>query len=775
MKFCPICGREYDSGDVCEADGSVLIEPQPSQADLLVGRVLENSYRIDEKIGEGGMGTVFRGQQIALHRDVAVKVILPGLQSTPSMIQRFYREARLLSQLNHPNVVSIIDFGQTADGVVYMVMELLVGQPLDEVVLVRGLAAPRLIALMRQICDGVSAAHRRGLVHRDLKPENVFVVSSSTIEQVKLLDFGIARAMETDGQTRLTQAGHLVGTPGFLAPEQIHGQEADARSDVYALGALLYYMAAGRRPYEGATPQSIFARQLHEVPQFDPADLGDRLPLVGVIERAMSIDPGERFQTARELADALETSALAEGLIEPDPRTPIGLPTASRSGVTATRVLGREPAASSVAPTRRRWTPVAALVVAAGMVAVVAGLLFWQAPWKNETGGGTAVDTAGSADTVRGVTHDQVNIGMSAAFSGQARELGRAMQLGIETAFRDVESQGGVHGRRLELIALDDGYEPSRTVANMAKLVLEREVFAVLGNVGTPTAEVALPFALDQGVPFFGAFTGADFLRKNPPDRLVFNYRASYAEETAALVEHFLDIRGLRPEEIAVFAQQDSFGDAGFRGVEATLAGRGHDDPVLRLGYRRNTNDIEDAVEHLLSHETDIRAVILVATYRTAAEFVQRVENAKQAQGREMLFASLSFVGSRAFAEELKEMGSEYAEGVIVSQVVPHFESSLPAVEEYRRLLAEHFPAEQPGFVSLEGYLAAQIFVEALRRAGPDLTLDSFVDSVESMDDYHLGIGPSVRFGADRHQGSDVVWGTVLDASARYRELDLSR
>lgn len=772
MKFCPVCGREYDDGEVCEADGTVLIEPQPSQAELLVGRVLKGSYRMDEKIGEGGMGTVFRGEQIALNRDVAIKVMLPGLQSTPSMIQRFYREARLLSQLNHPHVVGIIDFGHTSDGIVFMVMELLLGLPLDEVLLEGPLAAPRLLALMRQTCDGVAAAHRRGLVHRDLKPENVFVGSASQGEQVKLLDFGIARAMEVEGQTRLTHAGQMVGTPGFLAPEQIQGEDADQRSDVYALGAILYFMATGRRPYAGATPQAIFARQLHETLDFDPAALGDKMPLSGIMERAMRVDPDERYQTADELIEALEIRALESGLVEPDPRTtPAHL--SKPTGVAPTRLLDAGSpvgAAGSKQQSGRRW------IAPLGVFALLAVGLLWLRPWQDRSDGsqaGETVETAETVETVRGVTDDSVTVGMSAAFSGPSRELGRAMQLGIQTCFRDVEARGGVHGRLLELVALDDGYEPSRTVANMAQLALQRRVFAVLGNVGTPTAEVAVPFAVDQDLPFFGAFSGADLLRKSPPDRWVFNYRASYFEETAALVEHFLDARGVQPSEIAVFAQQDSFGDSGYRGVEATLAARGHEASVLRLGYRRNTNDVSDAVEHLLRHETEIKAVVLVATYRTAAEFVRRVEDATRDEARDLLFGALSFVGSRAFADELKELRGDYADGVIVSQVVPHFASDLPGVQRYRELLAEYFPAEQPGFVSLEGYLAARTFVEGVQRAGRDLTPDRFVEAMESLDALDLGIGETLRFGSDRHQGSDAVWGTELNASGEYRDLPL--
>ena len=358
---------------------------------------------------------------------------------------------------------------------------------------------------------------------------------------------------------------------------------------------------------------------------------------------------------------------------------------------------------------------------------------------------------------------------MSATFSGASRELGRGMQLGLETCFLDVNESGGIHGRELKLVALDDGYEPSRTVANMAELLFERKVFAILGNVGTPTAEVALPLALEQKVPFFGAFTGADILRQQPPDRYVFNYRASYAEETAAIIEYFLDVVGLKPSQIAVFAQEDSFGDAGYRGVASTLARRGHGDSPTRLGYRRNTIAVEAAVHEILERHEEVRAMVLVATYRAAAELIRQIEDA----GRSLTYASLSFVGSRAFAEELREMGPQYPQGVVVTQVVPHFRSAEAGVARYRQLLARHYPAEQPGFVSLEGYLVGRIFAEALRRAGADLTVEGFVDAVESISDLDLGIGARIRYGPDRRQGTSRVWGTVLDSSASYRELAL--
>ena len=199
--------------------------------------------------------------------------------------------------------------------------------------------------------------------------------------------------------------------------------------------------------------------------------------------------------------------------------------------------------------------------------------------------------------TVQGVTDNEIRFGISAPFSGAAKELGQNMKLGIEAAFNAANASGGVHGRQLRLIAADDGYEPARTAVTMKQLYEKDQVFGFVGNVGTPTAVVALPYALERKMLFFGAFTGAGLLRNDPPDRYVFNYRASYAEETAATVQYLVKVRRLRPEQIAVFAQQDAYGDSGFAGVAKAIRSLGgNDSAILRLNYQRNTVDVDEAV-----------------------------------------------------------------------------------------------------------------------------------------------------------------------------------
>jgi branched-chain amino acid transport system substrate-binding protein len=371
----------------------------------------------------------------------------------------------------------------------------------------------------------------------------------------------------------------------------------------------------------------------------------------------------------------------------------------------------------------------------------------------------------------RGVTETEIRFGMSAPFSGSAKELGRQMKLGVETAFNVINDAGGVHGRQVKLVAVDDGYEPTRTTETMKQLYEKDQVFGIIGNVGTPTAAVALPYALKQRMMFFGAFTGANLLRRDPPDRYVFNFRASYAEETDAVVRYLVNVRRLRPEQIVVFAQQDAFGDAGFEGVaKAVRALRaGRDSEVLRLNYKRNTIDVDEAVAQLRKLRTPPRAVVMVATYRAAAKFIEKTRDINPP----LIYTNVSFVGSTALAEELMLLGPKYANGVIVTQVVPAVDSYSNVVLEYKTALSHYFPGEAPDYVSLEGYITANVMIEGLKRTGPMLDTERLVEGLESLRDLDLGLGTLVNFGRTEHQGIHKVWGTQLDAQGRYQPIEL--
>jgi ABC-type branched-subunit amino acid transport system substrate-binding protein len=371
---------------------------------------------------------------------------------------------------------------------------------------------------------------------------------------------------------------------------------------------------------------------------------------------------------------------------------------------------------------------------------------------------------------VRGVTDREIRFGIAAPFSGSSKELGRQMKLGIDTAFNRINDAGGVEGRMLKLIAADDGFEPTRTAEAMKQLYEKDQVFGMIGNVGTATAAVALPYALERRMLFFGAFTGANVIRHDPPDRYVFNYRASYAEETDAAVRYFVKMRRIPPRQIAVFAQQDAGGDAGFAGVAKSFRSLGASDSgILRLNYQRNTVDVEDAVNQLKAQKVPIKAVVMIAAYRAAAKFIEKTRDLFPG----MLYSNISFVGSTVLADELMLLGPRYAAGAIVTQVVPAVSGYSSIVLEYKNALAKYFPGEAADYVSLEGYVAANVLIEALKRTGPQLDTEKLIDVLENMRDLDLGLGASLSFGRAEHQASHKIWGTALDETGKYQAIEL--
>ncbi|MGZ6125522.1 MAG: ABC transporter substrate-binding protein, partial [Myxococcales bacterium] len=409
-------------------------------------------------------------------------------------------------------------------------------------------------------------------------------------------------------------------------------------------------------------------------------------------------------------------------------------------------------------PPLPRRSPLPMVVGAVLLAATAAGGFFWWRGRQEAAAAAAAQKAAAIAaqrqaetrprPSVPGVSDTEILFGMSAPFSGPAKELGRGMKTGIDLAFAAVNEAGGVNGRKLRLVALDDGYEPERTKAVMKELAENRNVFGFIGNVGTPTAEVSVPFTLEKKMLFYGPFTGAGLLRKEPPDRYIFNFRASYAEETAATVRYLVETRRIPADEIAVFAQQDGYGDAGFNGVAKMLRKYKRDPQrALRIGYKRNTSDVEEAVEKLLKTRRRVSAVVMVATYKAAAKFIDRVK----AERDDILFTNVSFVGSQALSDELMSYGGKVAEGVMVTQVVPLPLSKATAVLRYQELLPKYSLGEKPDFVSLEGYLAANLLIEGLKRAGRDFTTESLIDAFESLRGVDLGVGASMGFGMSEH------------------------
>jgi ABC-type branched-subunit amino acid transport system substrate-binding protein len=367
-----------------------------------------------------------------------------------------------------------------------------------------------------------------------------------------------------------------------------------------------------------------------------------------------------------------------------------------------------------------------------------------------------------------GVSDKEILLGMSAAFTGPSAELGIGMRAGIEACFRDVNEKGGVHGRKVNLVTVDDGYEQKQCLENMHDLLDNQKVFATIGNVGTPQAQVAVPFAMERKRIFFGAYTGAGLLRKTPPDRYIFNYRASYEEETGAIVRYLVKIKKVSLDQIAVFAQKDAYGDSGFQGVVKMVESLGGDPKkILRVGYERNTVNVEAAVQEIILNRSRVKAVVMVPVYKPAAKFIKLLRDSDL----NATFASVSFVNSGALAQEFKKIGLKYAEGVIVSQVVPHYKYIAANKHEYEECMAKYSPDQPLDFISLEGYTAARVFVAGLEKTGRNLTTERLVDALESIIDLNLETGGSVSFSPTEHQGSHTVWGTTLNAQGEYQPL----
>lgn len=311
-RFCPSCGHEL----------TTLVAPaEQPLADPLVGRVIADRYRILNLLGRGGMGVVYKVEHVHIGKLMAMKLLHGELARERGVQKRFRREAEAASHLNHPNTVQIFDFGSD-EGLMYLVMEYVAGQDFGQLIQQDGpLDFARVCRICSQICDSVGQAHARGIVHRDLKPENVMIVDGrSDVELVKVLDFGLAKLRDQDASATLTQAGSIVGTPYYMAPEQIRGEDTDQRGDVYALGALMYKALAGVPPFTAPTPVGVLTRHLSDevVPPSRRLDDGS-IPEAAdqIILHAMQKRAEDRFQNMDELRVALSAYLASVGELEP--------------------------------------------------------------------------------------------------------------------------------------------------------------------------------------------------------------------------------------------------------------------------------------------------------------------------------------------------------------------------------------------------------------------------------------------------------------------------
>lgn len=355
--------------------------------------------------------------------------------------------------------------------------------------------------------------------------------------------------------------------------------------------------------------------------------------------------------------------------------------------------------------------------------------------------------------SLRAQSGNRIVLGQSAAFTGAAAQLGIQFHAGAKLYFDSVNAQGGVNQTRVELRQLDDGYEPDRCVDNTRKL-LSDDVFALFGYIGTPTSVVALPLATEAGTPFFAPFTGAMGLRQ-PFNRMAFHMRASYNDETALIVRQLTHL-GLK--KIAVFYQNDAYGKAGLAGVTLALSAQGLK-PVAEATVERNSVEVADAVKTIQAARPD--AVVQISAYASCAAFIRAARKA----GYGGTFYNVSFVGTQALADALGKEGA----GVVVSQVVPSpYRTSSALTREFLELIEQGGNKVQPNFSSMEGFMAAKLFTEGLRRAGGRASRDSLISGLESIRNLSMG-GFDVSFSPSNHVASKFVELSMITGDGRVR------
>jgi branched-chain amino acid transport system substrate-binding protein len=361
------------------------------------------------------------------------------------------------------------------------------------------------------------------------------------------------------------------------------------------------------------------------------------------------------------------------------------------------------------------------------------------------------------ADEV-GVSPGSIVFGQAAALEGPSSALGRGMRQGILAAFAEINGKGGVHGRRLELISRDDGYDPDLSIVQTVKLINEDRVFALIGAVGTPTSTVTVPIAKARNVPFIGPFTGAGFLRA-PDLQNVVNIRASYGAEAEAWIKHLTEDLHIR--RIAIFYQDDSYGRDGLAGVKLALEKRGLE-LTAESTYERNTKAVGSAVRVLRRAEPE--AVVMVGTYAPCAEFIRLARRS----GFDPIFVNISFVGANALAKELGADGN----GVIVSQVVPFpWDASAQVVADYQAAEKALDPALKPDFVSLEGYLSGRLVAAALEMAGPNPTRADMLRIINDVGRFDIS-GDIITLGQKMQDAPAKVFLTVIQPDGTFKAVE---
>jgi tRNA A-37 threonylcarbamoyl transferase component Bud32 len=312
VRICPKCGTRFEQAlQYCPHDGTQTYEAtdqgEPPE-DPMLGRVIDGRYRVERQIGEGGMGVVYLATHTTLNKKLALKVLRGDNSKDADVVQRFMQEAQAATSIGHANIIDISDFGRLPDGAVYFVMEYLDGMALTDLMKQSGsVEMQEALHVVRQMASALEAAHRQGIVHRDLKPDNVYLVTQSGDDRfVKVLDFGIAKV--GGAASKLTKTGMVFGTPHYMSPEQAAGHTVDARTDIYALGIIMYEMFSGRVPFDADTFMGILSKHMFEAPMRPTDSMGGELgPVEGVILRCLEKNPDHRYQSMAELITDLDT------------------------------------------------------------------------------------------------------------------------------------------------------------------------------------------------------------------------------------------------------------------------------------------------------------------------------------------------------------------------------------------------------------------------------------------------------------------------------------
>ncbi|MEE8134870.1 MAG: serine/threonine-protein kinase, partial [Gemmatimonadales bacterium] len=341
MKTCTVCGAEWeDDTKFCPNDGSTLRSAEGAD---LIGSIIGGNYHIGKKLGEGGMGAVYLGEHVKMGRKSAIKVMTQAMANNPEAIARFNREATNAARINHPNVCAIYDFGETPDGTIFLAMEFIEGETLGDLLAAAGGPLPldRAANILDQTADALRAAHDLGIVHRDLKPDNIMIAKSRGKDLVKVVDFGIAKAMGGDEGQKVTKTGLVIGTPEYMSPEQLSGDVLDGRSDVYSLALVFFRVITGTLPFPAESAQETMIKRLTD----DPLTLEQALPggnfppaLQAVMDNALQRMPGDRFRHATELSAGVRSAiggAGASGADRPTVDTEGATQILEPAGVTA--------------------------------------------------------------------------------------------------------------------------------------------------------------------------------------------------------------------------------------------------------------------------------------------------------------------------------------------------------------------------------------------------------------------------------------------------------